>query len=402
MILHGHTEHQKTRGSRMPKLSTLVASIIFFAAAPMCHGAAVSQAAIKGVVDGVIPPLMKQNDIPGMAIGLVVDGHPYVFTYGVSSLATHEPVTDDTLFELGSVSKTFTATLASFAQANGHLSLADRVGKFMISLQGTPFGDVTLLELGTYTPGGLPLQVPDSIRNDAQLMQYFKAWRPDCAAGACRTYTNISIGTLGLIAAKSEGKPFTSLMEQQVFSALGMHNTWYGVPADRMPDYAEGYTETNTPIRMAPGELDSETYGIRTSAADMVRFLQANMGLLELDPKLQQAITATHTGYFRAGPMIQDLVWEQYPYPVGLVTLLEGNSAKMIFDATPVTRIAPPLAPQVNAWLNKTGSTNGFAAYIAFIPELRLGIVILANKSYPIKDRVTAAYRIFTRLATNK
>jgi beta-lactamase class C len=261
---------------------------------------------------------------------------------------------------------------------------------------------VTLLELGTYTPGGLPLQVPDSIRNDAQLMQYFKAWRPDCAAGACRTYTNISIGTLGLIAAKSEGKPFTSLMEQQVFSALGMHNTWYGVPADRMPDYAEGYTETNTPIRMAPGELDSETYGIRTSAADMVRFLQANMGLLELDPKLQQAITATHTGYFRAGPMIQDLVWEQYPYPVGLVTLLEGNSAKMIFDATPVTRIAPPLAPQVNAWLNKTGSTNGFAAYIAFIPELRLGIVILANKSYPIKDRVTAAYRIFTRLATNK
>ena len=71
----------------------------------------------------------------------------------------------------------------------------------------------------------------------------------------------------------------------------------------------------------------------------------------------------------------------------------------MIFNANPVTEIKPPQSPQQNVWINKTGSTNGFAAYVAFIPEKRLGIVILANKSYPIEERVAVAYKILTSFA---
>ncbi|MGH8125135.1 MAG: class C beta-lactamase [Rhodanobacteraceae bacterium] len=378
------------------------AALLAFTIAPAGHGAAASSPAkIKYITNSVIHPLMKKDGIPGMAVGLAVDGRTYLFDFGVSSLATRKPVTRDTLFELGSISKTFTATLASYARINGHLSLNDRVDQFLPSLKGTAFGKVSLLELGTHTPGGLPLQVPDNVRNDTQLMRYFKTWRPSCAPGTCRTYSNISIGTLGLITARSEGKPFTALMEQQLFPTLGLRNTWYDVPAARMGDYAEGYTKKNTPIRMTPGELDSEAYGITASAADMVRFMQANMGLIRLGAKLQRAITTTHTGYFKAGPMTQDLIWEQYPYPVSLKILLEGNAPRMIFDATPVTRITPPQAPRQDAWINKTGSTNGFGAYVAFIPSKRLGIVILANKSYPIADRVTAAYKILTQLAAD-
>jgi beta-lactamase class C len=130
----------------------------------------------------------------------------------------------------------------------------------------------------------------------------------------------------------------------------------------------------------------------------MVRFVEANIGTLDIDQTLQNAITNTHTGYYRVGPMTQDLVWEQYRYPVALKDLLEGNSAKVSGEANPATEIDPPSQPQDDVLIDKTGSTNGFAAYVAFVPQERIGIVLLANKNYPADARVTAAYQILTWL----
>lgn len=126
------------------------------------------------------------------------------------------------------------------------------------------------------------------------------------------------------------------------------------------------------------------------------------MGLVETAPRLQRAIERTHTGYFRAGPLTQDLIWEQYPYPVALPTLLEGNAPKMLFDATPASAIKPPLAPNPDTWINKTGSTNGFSTYVAFVPAKRIAIVMLANRSFPIEDRVKTAYRILESLGDGR
>ena len=343
---------------------------------------------------------MAKYGVPGMAIAVTVAGKAYVFDYGLASIKTQRPVTNTTLFELGSVTKTLTATLVSYAQRSGHLSLSDKTSKYLPSLRGTQFGEIRLLNLGTHTPGGLPLQVPDNVRNDDQLMRYFENWRRAYAPGTYRTYSNIGIGTLGLIAAKSMDRSFDALMTRRLFPALGMRDSYIVVPAARMADYAQGYTKSGAPIRMATAELSSEAYGVKTSAADMIRFVQANLGPIELSPTFQEAIADTHIGYFRAGVMTQDLIWEQYAYPVGLHALLEGNAAAMILDAIPVRKISPPQKPRYDVWMNKTGSTNGFAAYVALIPERRLGIVMLANKNYPIDARVTAAYAILTSLAS--
>ncbi len=251
---------------------------------------------------------MKKYAIPGMAVGLIVAGRPYVFDYGVVSLETRNPVTRDTLFEIGSVSKTFTATLASYAQANGRLDLSDRTSKYLPSLRGSKFGDVTLLNLGTHTPGGLPLQVPENIKDNDQLMKYFQDWQPNYPPGTYRTYANPSIGMLGLIAAKSMNQDFDTLMEQHLFPAFGMTSSYINVPKAKMANYAQGYSSKGAPIRMADAVLSAEAYGIRTTAADMVRFVEANMKLIKLDAKLQGAVTDTHTGYFKAGDMTQDLI----------------------------------------------------------------------------------------------
>jgi beta-lactamase class C len=348
----------------------------------VCHAASDQQDRIRTTVNRAIKPVMADNGIRGMAVGIIDGDEHYLFNYGLASAETGKPVTRDTLFELGSVSKTLTATLASYGQVRGYLSLSDPTSKFLPALQKSPFGTVSLLNLGTHTPGGLPLQVPDNISNNDQLMQYFKEWQPTYAPGTYRTYANPGIGTLGLIAAQSMGQDFDGLMERHLFRALGMKNTYINVPAAELPDYAQGYTNDGAPIRMARGVLSSEAYGVKTTAADMIRFVEINMNQIQVDEKLQRAIVDTHTGYFKAGPMTQDLIWEQYPYPVTLKALLDGNSSAMILNATPVV-----------------GSTNGFGAYVAFIPQKRLGIVILANKNFPIDERVTAAYRILTSLA---
>jgi beta-lactamase class C len=96
--------------------------------------------------------------------------------------------------------------------------------------------------------------------------------------------------------------------------------------------------------------------------------------------------------------MTQDLIWEQYSYPVELETLLEGNSDKMIYESQAATELVPPMPAQQAVWINKTGSTNGFGGYVAFIPAKRLGIVILANKNYPNESRVRLAHQILSQL----
>lgn len=377
----------------------VVALLCALGVSGVSHAADAPQDRIRQTVDAVIEPMMAKDGIPGMAVGVIVDGRAQVFNYGVASTQTGKPVTDATLFELGSVSKTFTATLTQWAQVDGHLKLSDDVDKYLPTLRGTPFGKVSLLNLGTHTPGGLPLQVPDDVHNDAQLMRYFQAWRPAYAPGTYRTYANPGIGTLGVIAAKSMGQDFTVLIEQRLFPALGLTNSFIDVPAGRAADYAQGYTKDGKPIRMAGGVLAAQAYGVKSTAADMLRFIQANMKETRLDAHLQRAIIDTHTGYFKAGPMTQDLIWEQYPYPVALNTLTQGNAPAMALDANPVTSITPPEAPGDDVWINKTGSTNGFGSYVAFVPQKHMGIVILGNRNFPILDRVAAAHKILTSLA---
>lgn len=351
----------------------------------------------QAAVDAEIPALMRKNGIPGMAVGLAVNGGVQVYNYGVASKTDHRPVTRATLFEIGSLSKTFTATLASYAQVEGRLSLADPVTQRLPALAGSGLERVTLLNLGTQT-SGLPLFVPDSVDSAGQLRKFLRNWRPKQPVGSQRIYSNIGIGTLGQIAAASMRMPYAAAVEGRIFAKLGLDSSFVNIPAHRMRDYAQGYDKNDRPTRLTPAVLADEAYGVKSSAADLARFLNANMGLLPTAPRLHAALKDTHIGYYRAGELTQSLIWEQYPYPVALPRLLRGNSAAYIYQGMPAQRLDPPLPPQTRAFINKTGSTNGFSAYAAYIPEKRLGIVLLANKSYPLAERVAAAYRILARL----
>lgn len=357
---------------------------------------AASRPDIDALVNAAVVPMLQRYDIPGVAVAISVDGKGHFYQYGVASKATGEAITRDTLFEIGSISKTFTATLAAYAQAQGKLALTDHVARYLPDLRGSSFGALSLVQLGTHASGELPLQVPDYIKDMNQLMSYLKAWSPDRVPGTYRSYSNVSVGMLGVIAAGSMQSSMSEAIEKTLFPLLGMRNSYVRVPTARMKDYAQGYTKDGAPIRMAPGLLADEAYGVRTCATDMLAYIQANLSPGHLDSVLQQALLATRTGYYRAGAMTQDLIWEQYPYPGSVASLLAGNSDSMSLQPNAITELKPALLPQSDVLINKTGSTNGFAAYVAFIPSRKIGIVLLANRNYPNAARVTAAHAILT------
>ncbi|MBC3300867.1 beta-lactamase [Pseudomonas sp. SWRI18] len=349
---------------------------------------------LRAVVDASVKPLMQQQSIPGLVVGVVKDGKMAYFSYGVASKDTRQPVSENTLFEIGSVSKTFTATLAGYAVSTGNLTLTDPASQYLPALRGSPFEHISVLNLGTYSAGGLPLQFPREADNSQRMISYFQHWKPDFAPGTHRLYSNPSLGLFGYLAAQSLKQPFDQLMGTILLPKLGLEHTFIKVPTDQMSLYAQGYGKDGNPVRVGSGALDSEAYGIKTSASDLLHYVQVNMRPATLDPALQKAIAITHTGYYTVEGMTQGLGWEMYPYPIKLDALVAGNSTQMAIEPHKVNWLTPPQAPSADRLVNKTGSTNGFGAYVAYVPSKGLGVVIVANRNYPNAERVKAAHGI--------
>lgn len=349
-------------------------------------------------VDTVIGPLMQAQGISGMAVALYAHGHAHYFSYGVASRESGVPVSRDTLFEIGSLSKTFTATLAAVANAEGQLALDAPAKRYHPALAGTPMGDATVLDLGTYSADCLPLQFPDTVDTPEQVVTFLRQWQPKGTPGAQRCYSNPSLGLFGDLAARAQHQPFATLLGHNVLEPMGLHSTYLEVPDDARSLYAQGYDASDKPVRVNPGPYAQQAYGIKTSASDLLRYVRLNMLPEGLPAPLARATLITRSGYAQVGEMTQGLGWERYAYPVALRTLIAGNGPQMIRGPQPAQRLQPPAAPLAGAWYNKTGSTNGFGAYAAFVPSEGLAIVLLANRNYPNEARVRASYEILSGL----
>lgn len=352
---------------------------------------------VKKIVDQQFKPLLDQYKIPGLAVAVTLNGKHYFVNYGVASQQSKQGVSNSTLFELGSVSKTFNATLAGYAQAQGQLSFSDHPAKYFPELKNTAVNQATILNLGTYSAGGFPLQFPDEVVQQQQMIQYFQNWKAKTKIGAARQYSNPSIGLMGYVTALAMKKPYAELVEKTLFPQLDMKQSFINVPTQQLPNYAWGY-KNNQAMRVTPGMFDAEAYGVKSSSSDMLKFLDAQINPSKLKHPIRKAIENTHVGYFKVGAMIQGLGWEQYAYPVKLETLLQGNSSKMALESHTVIPIKQPQIASAATFFNKTGSTNGFGAYAAFIPQQKIGIVMLANTNFPNEERIKASYGVMQQL----
>jgi len=349
----------------------------------------------------VLLDLMAAHDIPGLALAVSYRGEDYVASLGVADRESGDPVSRETIFEIGSVSKLFTVTLAVLAEEEGVMSLDAPIGEYISELAKTPLGEIPLHHLATHTAGGFPLQLPAVIQTEADLFAYYQAWEPEYQPGAMRHYANPSIGLLGLLVGSAQSKGFAELAEQDLFFPIGMDSTFINVPDGALDCYAWGHNRRGERVRVNDALLADEAYGVKTTSDDLLEFLKLSLDHGDGASQLGRAVRRTHTSGYDIGIFEQAMIWEKYAYPIDPEALRAGNASKVILNAVPVMAVDPEDSDGRPFVLSKTGSTGGFGACVLVIPHEDLALVLLANKNYPNGARVEALSRIAMQILSS-
>jgi len=367
------------------------------AAMAQTHAPIQTEAALKKVVSQQVDTLMSAQQIPGMAIAVLWQGKTFYYSFGKADIAANRAVTPETIFELGSISKTFAGVIGAMALERGDIKLTDPVSRHWPQLPATPWQQVNMQHLASYTAGGLPLFMPDSVTDKPSLLAYLQQWQPQFPPGTQRVYANSSIGLFAHLAAAAGGKSYQELFSQQFTAPLKLQQTFLQVPKSAEAQYAWGYNEGKA-VRIGTGMLLDEAGAAKASLRDVARWVQVNMQPAQVtDPILQAGILRAQQRYATSGQMYQGLGWEMLDYPTSLSALTAMTDPEFVRGSAATFHVTPA-AMQQNSWVHKTGATGGFGAYAAFIPSRQVGIVLLANKRYPNHLRVQFAYQVLENL----
>ena len=219
----------------------------------------------------------------GAVVGLLTPQGRSFATYGRISLGGPE-VTPDTIFEIGSITKVFTAFLLADMVERGEVRLDDPVRKFLpasVKVPSRSGKEITLVDLATQT-SGLPR---DSVKVDldsatgadagytaSQLYAFVGNYRLERDPGSKYEYSNVGFGLLGHALALRAGMSYEDLLRRRIFEPLGMTSTTITVDAGQHSRRATGYNGKLLALQpFTVGVLDP-TGGVNSTAADMLKF----------------------------------------------------------------------------------------------------------------------------------
>lgn len=341
----------------------------------------------------IISKFQQDHAVPGLFVGIHHGSKSWMYSLGKQGASDPTQVTNTTLFELGSVSKTFTTLALAEIMEQGEWTWATTVADLDARFAHTPVGRLTLLDLVTHRTGGMPLQVPDTIKNEADFITYLQNWQPELPGA--RSYANPSIGLAAWLVGQHTEKSFQKWMDSSNFKRWGFDQTHIQIPDKRKSDYATGMGSDGKERRVQPDYLWEEAYGVKSSGRDMLLFVKRllNPALVAKNKTYQKALQAQRTTYFAHPLFEQGLMWEALPWPVALP---RWESTVMAENSLALT----PMVAQVNATSDgrlyqKTGSTGGFSTYVVWIPQESWGFVLLANRSVPNVERVRLAHALW-------
>jgi D-alanyl-D-alanine carboxypeptidase len=201
-------------------------------------------------IDDYLRAQMAEHHIPGLALKIIRDGRETKSAhYGLANLEHNIPVTDRTVFEIGSLTKQFTAACILMLQQDGKLSIEDRISKHLTNTPAA-WSNITVRHLLTHTSGlknytGLSGFELSRHLNQQQFIATLGAQPLDFAPGEQAKYCNSGFNLLGYIIENVSGKNYWDFLAARIFGPLGMGTATNRDPVILVPQRADGYEWKN-------------------------------------------------------------------------------------------------------------------------------------------------------------
>lgn len=266
----------------------------------------------------------------------------------------------DALFEIGSVTKVFTATLLADLSHAGSVSLDEPLQALLPGVRvPTRDGEITLEHLATHS-AGLPRLPPGFLRRarrqranpyawlrEDDVLPALEATRLRAAPGTKVRYSNFGAGVLGIALARRAGMPYAELLHGRVLAPLELHDTGVDVAAERL---AVGHSRRGRPVdHWDLGALEGAG-ALRSSASDLLRFARAC-----LEPP------------------------SAAPGPALALTLQPRRRLNRFGDIGLGWFLGRRKQGWTLAWHN--GGTGGFRSFVGLVPERGVAVVALTNSA---------------------
>jgi serine-type D-Ala-D-Ala carboxypeptidase/endopeptidase len=315
--------------------------------------------------------LRDRIDSAHQSVGIVASlfdaGNQKTATYGRSDAANGRPLDGDTVFEIGSITKVFTALLLAEMVTRGEVALDDPVAKYLpgnVKLPARNGNQISFLDLATYS-SGLP-RLPDGISDSSnnpyaaytvdQLYAFLSNHTLRFDPGTHYEYANLGFGLLGHVLALRANSSYEDLVVSRICTPLGMQDTRIALTASMRERLAQGHLSNLEPASNWDLPTLAGAGALRSTANDLLKFMKATC-LTEAGAPLRTAIELllrtrrpTDSGNAKVG-----LGW--------FVT--SGNNDEIVW---------------------KDGMTGGYACFAGFSTRLRSGAVVLSNTANTTND----------------
>jgi len=328
-----------------------------------------SDADIRKVLAERVDALAAEADGVGIVVGVAGRQGRRVISYGHLSQGDPRPLDSDTGFEIGSVTKVFTALLLADMVRRGEVALADPVAKYLpaAKIPERNGRSITLLDLATHTSGlpFMPDEVPafdDSAATKygaAQLYQFLARHELPRDIGAKWDYSNIGYWLLGQALASRAAMDYESLLRTRVIAPLELKSTAITLSPKLKAKLAVGH---NAVLQPSPSISTVPIFavmpaagGLVSTAKDLLTFLSVAMGY-ERSPFAPAMATMLSTRRPTPQPGVEQAL--------GWMVIGEGDDPLIVHD----------------------GGTLGYASSVAWDPKKRVGVVVLSNQMAGVSD----------------